>query len=305
MGPTLVIHPGALGDVLLAIPALRALRKRHPDARITLAAQSPVGDLLRALAVIDTSVRFERLGLDRLFVGADLDASIDVLRHAGRVVCWFGARDPAFVRELAAIAPGAIVATPWTSDAIVWEHLLATIGEDRDGADRTPVRVPPSVVADGRRALAAAGWDGAAPLVVVHPGAGGVAKRWSIDGYADVLADIRSRFRVALVVHEGPADREPAQALVARLDPPVGKLDNPPLPVLAGALAHARAFLGNDSGVSHLAAAAGAPSVVVATPEARAWAPWSPSVRPVIVSTRDLVRGDVARVATAVEDLLG
>jgi ADP-heptose:LPS heptosyltransferase len=51
MGQTLVIHPGPLGDVLLAIPALRALRKRH-GAGLILAAQTRIGDLLHVLGVV-------------------------------------------------------------------------------------------------------------------------------------------------------------------------------------------------------------------------------------------------------------
>lgn len=304
MGRTLVIHPGALGDVLLAIPALRAIVHRDAGAEIILAAQSPVGDLLHALGVVGARVRFDLLGLDRLFVDEPLEAPASLLVRADHVVSWFGARDPTFAKQLAEIVPSAIVAAPWTPDTIVWQHLLATVGHVPDEADRRPVRVPDDLVVAGRRALESAGWDGHSPLVVAHPGAGGAAKRWSPEGYAIVLDEIRARAGTAVVVHEGPADRDPAGAVLSRLDPPVRTLDNPTLQVLAGALAHARVYIGNDSGVSHLAAAVGTPSVVLFTRETHAWVPWCERARVVIVSTPDLVRADIAAVTAALSGLL-
>src|SRR5205085_10955137 len=80
---TLAIHPGALGDVLLAVPALRALRARGP---VTLAAQPRLAALLRALDVVDAAVAFDGLALDALFV--DAAARTPRLPPAARVVSW-------------------------------------------------------------------------------------------------------------------------------------------------------------------------------------------------------------------------
>jgi ADP-heptose:LPS heptosyltransferase len=81
-----------------------------------------------------------------------------------------------------------------------------------------------------------------------------------------------------VLVHQGPADAEAAAGLRARLGEAAILLREPELPRLAGVLAAARAYLGGDSGVSHLAAAVGAPSVVLFPPATRRrWAPWSPT----------------------------
>jgi ADP-heptose:LPS heptosyltransferase len=299
---TLVVHPGPLGDVLLAVPALRALRRRFAGDRLVLAAQSPVGTLVETLRVADARVRFERLGLDTLFVEGPLDARTHPLRESTRVVCWFGAQDATFVQRLTALAPGAIVARPWVPDRLVWQHLLATIGERAEGADRQPVHVPAALADEGRRVLKAAGWDGGTPLVVLHPGASGAGKRWPVDAFAAVLERVGDR--VAVMIHEGPSDAEPARALSARLGARVRVLDNPTLPVLAAALSHAHAFLGSDSGVSHLAASVGTPSVVLFTPALRTWAPWSPCARAVIVSTTCVEPDDVNAAAGALAQAL-
>src|SRR4030095_6463368 len=64
---TLAVHPGALGDVLLAVPALRALRA-GAGGPLVVAAQPRIGALLEALEVVDGHVGFEALGLDALVV---------------------------------------------------------------------------------------------------------------------------------------------------------------------------------------------------------------------------------------------
>jgi ADP-heptose:LPS heptosyltransferase len=303
VGQTFVIHPGPLGDVLLSIPALRALRRRH-GAGLMLAAQTNVGELLHVLGAVDVRVRFELLGLDRLLVDASIEAPAEMLSHADQLVCWFGSRDPTFARRLVELVPGAIVAPPWRPDVPVWEHLLATIGEDPAAADREPVGVPARIVPEGRHALIAAGWDGEAPLLVVHPGASGSVKRWPVDGYAQVLTAVRARCPVAIVLHEGPSDREPVRALRQRLAPPVAVLDNPTLPVLAGALGHARAFVGNDSGVSHLAAAVGTRSLVLTSSGMQAWAPWSRRASVTLVSTNTVYPADLETVTAGLSKLL-
>jgi heptosyltransferase III len=311
MARTLVIHPGALGDVLLAIPALRALRRRggagEGRCEVVLAAQSHVGELLHALGEVDACVRFDALGLEALFVDAPPPSRAPRLGGAERVVSWFGARDPDFGRRLRELVPRAVVAPTVSGTGTVWEHLLATArgaiggrggnaGERESGpALHAPAALSPGLAAAGRHALGAAGWDARTPLVVVHPGAGGPDKRWPVERFAQVLAPLEGRFTVA--VHEGPADAAAAAALRARLRHGAIHLDNPALPVLAGALAHAGAYIGNDSGVSHLAAAVGVRSVVLFRPDLLGWVPWSPAAE--VVVTAEPVRHDVAAAAAA------
>lgn len=270
----LAIHPGALGDVLLAVPALRALRASAPGP-LALAAQPRIAGLLAALGVVDEGLRFETLRLDALFAGDGPPAAR--VAAAARVVCWFGARDPDFVRRLRTVSPGAVVAPSVGEGRPVWEHLLDTTGAS-PGDWCAPVRVPAALQAAGRAALAAAGWDGAAPVLLVHPGAGGLAKRWPVDALAAVVEGLAARHGLTVVAHEGPADAQAAGALRARLRVAPLTLREPELPALAGALAAATLFLGSDSGVGHLAAAVGAPAVVLFAEANLRWRPWSAAV---------------------------
>ncbi len=291
MSRALAIHPGALGDVLLAVPALRALRKRH--GTVMLAAQPRIGDLLLVLGIVDDACAVDRLGLDALFVD---DAARVRLPDVVRIVCWLGARDSAFTRRLSAQAPSVTVA-PSVGDGVVWEHLLRTAVPDaRAGVD--PVVVPAALRAAGRDLLEKAGWDGKSRVLIVHPGAGSTAKRWPVDGFASAVDAVAADRRLTVVVHQGPADAEPVAALVRKLTAPV-VLEEPSLPALAGALAHAAAYVGNDSGVSHLAGTVGVLAVVLFVATNVRWCPWSATVRPVTVEATRVRSEDAAAVVGA------
>lgn len=291
--------------MLLSVPALRAIKHRRPGAPLTLAAQPRIGALLQALDLVDRAVALDALGLGPFFSG-EARAPAAALRAATAIVSWFGSRDPDFVRRLRDLVPDTIVAPSTVTGRPVWEHLVATLGASPSEADRwrEPVPVPPRLVEEGRRSLHEAGWDGRTPLLLVHPGAGGVAKRWPSEGFRVVLEELALRMRLAVVLHQGPADAEPVAALCAALAGRCLRLMEPPLLALVGILACSTAYLGNDSGVSHLAASLGVPSVVLFTASKLHWRPWAPRAEPLLVDTSTLDPADYARVVGALAGLL-
>jgi heptosyltransferase III len=297
-GAQLAVHPGALGDVLLAVPALRALRATSP-APLVLAAQPRIGALLEALGVVDGHVAFDALGLDALFV-EDGD-SVPRLPAVERVVCWFGARDPIFVRRLTHCVPDAVVAPSVVAGACVWEHLLHTVGAPA-GSWCAPIQVSETLHAQGAAALAATGFDGPPPFLFVHPGAGSAAKCWPAEGFARTIATVAARTRMNAYVHQGPADEAATDALRRHIGRGAAWLVDPSLAALAGALARVTVFLGNDSGVSHLAAALGIPSVILFDAGNLAWRPWATQA---VVRTVSLSRVDDADVEAVVADVRG
>jgi ADP-heptose:LPS heptosyltransferase len=139
---------------------------------------------------------------------------------------------------------------------------------------------------------------------MLHPGAGGAAKCWAPEGFATVAETLVAVASVDLVVHEGPADREAVGALLARLHGPVSRLVEPSLETLAGALRHVALWIGNDSGVSHLAAAVGAPTLALFAEANVRWRPWRRDAG-VRVVARDASRPDTERVTTDAVTRLG
>jgi ADP-heptose:LPS heptosyltransferase len=305
----LVIHPGALGDVLQAVPALRALRGDAGGRQVSLAAQPRIAQFLAGAGVVDEGLSFDALGLSALFADDPVPPALaERLGGFDRIVSWFGARAPSYGERLIALAPRVILApsAPPESDAAtptVWQHLLATVAPlGAPGALAAPLAIPEEWRGRGREALRAAGLADPRPLLVVHAGAGGQWKRWPVERFAGVIARAAD---CAVLLHEGPADREAVDALERRLDAlgaaaGRGRLIAPELEPLAAVLAGACAYLGGDSGISQLAAAVGAAAVIL-YPEATfvRWAPWGPRARALPASD------DAADVERAAEALAG
>jgi len=296
----LVIHPGALGDVLQTVPALRGLRAVAPAAPITFVGQPRLARLLVELGAAQQARAFDGFGLEALFVDAPAPAAIaETVSRVKYVVSWFGSHDETYRRRLHALVPRALVAAPVPDDDTpVWRHLLGTLaGWDLAIPERVePLRAPPLPADEGPAAAPR-------PQLVVHPGSGGDWKRWPAERFAEVIHALRHRRAFEVLVHQGPADAEAASRLLALLEGNADALLEPELPRLAAVLGGARAYLGGDSGVSHLAATVGAPSVVLFPPATRRrWAPWSPTAVPIELTGTDR---DVERAIEALEGMLG
>jgi heptosyltransferase III len=302
-GGVLVIHPGALGDVLQAVPALRAV---GADARVTFCGQPRLGELLVGAGVVADAASFDGFGLETLFTAepASPELSSRLGRYA-RIVSWFGSRDERFGERLRALAPSSVVAPPLPAGGgTVWEHLLATLGPlSGPGSARVaPLALPAAWRERARSTLDGSGARRGRPLLVVHPGAG---SRWKVvppDLLGRVIASVASGSDVQVLLHTGPADAEAAALLVRAVESPLLMLTSPTLPVLAGVLSLAQAYLGGDSGVSHLAASVGVPAVILFPAATRSqWAPWSPTARPVAMApSADAARSAAAALGDAI-----
>jgi ADP-heptose:LPS heptosyltransferase len=317
----LVIHPGALGDVLQAVPSLRAL---GADTRAAFCGQPRLAALLAGTGVVGTALSFDAFGLEALFTDEPAPPALaERIGAFDRVVSWFGSRDPRYPARLASLVSGpragarsCIVAPPVPLAARpVWRHLLDTLsspGEPApprawpdDPALRQPLAVPAEWRREARVALDRLGIS-RGPALVVHPGAGGHAKLVDPALLATAVERlVRARGTAApgagpleVVIHQGPADREPVERLAALLRWPAAVLREPALPLLAAVLAQAGGYLAGDSGVSHLAAAVGAPSAILMSRDTRArWTPWSATARVVAVDGGDPAAGEVAAAA--------
>lgn len=277
---TLVVHPGALGDVLQAVPALGALsRLGH---RVTVAGQPRLGELLQGSGLVLAATSFDTFGFEALFAeGPPPERLVARLQRFQRVVSWFGAKEDAYRKQLGALVSECIVARPVPDDdspLTVWEHLADTLGP---WGVTLPIELHHLPTAErwriaARSALMAAGADLGRPLLVAHPGAGARWKEAPSARFARALERMAADGGFEVVVHQGPADGRAVDALLAELAAPAVRLVEPSLTELAGAFALAQAYIGSDSGVSHLAACVGTASVIFYPPATlKRWAPWS------------------------------
>jgi len=280
-GRCLVVHPGALGDVLLALPALTHLGALG-FTRV-LAAAPRLGNLVRDGGAVEEAVDLEGLGLHHLFVAGVGSPALAGLQRFDAVVSWLGAGDPEYARRLAIASPRAIVARARPAPGVsthVGAHLLATLAP----LGALPATLPaarleatPAARAWARDWLGSRGL-GPGEVVLLQAGAGSPAKIWPD---APGLARRLEADRVPVVLVAGPADG-PA---LARFGGTAGVGDDRvlrdlPLDRLAALSSLARAFVGNDSGPTHLAAAVGCPTLALFGPTDPAiWRPLGARVR--------------------------
>ncbi|MGH7389235.1 MAG: glycosyltransferase family 9 protein [Candidatus Rokuibacteriota bacterium] len=278
--------PNWLGDTVMAVPALAALRRGLDGAR--LGAAGPWASLLAGQGLADVLVTYPRAWRDRLRA-ADavraLDAATAVLlpnsfEAAAAALYWGARRRVGFAtggrQALLTDAPP----LPAPRRHQVDEYLMLVERLHVAAGERTPrLRRPPPDSSErvaARALLAEAGAEGG-PLVGLHLGAAfGPSKLWPIERMAELARALSARGRTPVLLGAaGDADlaagviaRAPAASLVGR--------DRPAL--LPAVLAEIDAIVCGDTGVGHLAAALGTPVVALFGPtDARLTGPRGPA----------------------------
>jgi len=273
----LVLRALNLGDLLVAVPALRAIRRRWPQHRVVLATDGRLAPIVSLTDTVDELL--PTTGLARLPRGAAGPWLAVNLHGAGpRSNAVLDALRP--LHRIGHKAPG-WDGPPWVEDRPErrrWCRLLAAHGVPADEDDlalRKPQRSP------------------APGAVVVHPGAAYPSRLWPPARYAAVAA-VLARLGHRVVVTGSAAERPVAAEVARRGWLPADSVlaGRTPLATLAALIAEARLLVCADTGVAHLSYAYRTPSVVLFGPvPARRWGP--PGSGPHLALSRDeLRRGD-------------
>ncbi|MBX6749217.1 MAG: glycosyltransferase family 9 protein, partial [Micromonosporaceae bacterium] len=286
----LALRALGLGDLLTAVPALRALRRGFPDAQIVLAAPATLAPLVARIGAVD------RL----LPVPSAVHAPPGPLPAAAQrpaLAVNLHGRGPQSTAALRRLLParlwsyGTPGGPPWRDDEHEvdrWCRLLAWYGcaVDRDDLylDTGPTGADPKAGADPK-----VGTAGAPPRrgpVLVHPGASTVDRRWPADRFAAVARALAER-GYPVRVTAGPAEQDLAARVTAAAGlPATAVAGSMSLDALTDLVASSRLVVCNDTGVAHLATACRTPSVVIFGPQPPSrWGPpangrhrvlWSP-----------------------------
>ncbi len=302
MGKVLVIRGGALGDFVLTLPSIALLRADLPDPRVEVLGYKPYAELAIAAGLADAARSIEHGPLAGFFApGTELDpewsayfAGFDlVVSHLhdpeGHFIANLeraGVRDP--VQALAKVDPA------------TGEHAARQLARALEGIGLFLDDPAPSLRFAG--ANFETELEAARGRVAIHPGSGGAMKNWHLERWIQLGAELG----VPLLLVTGEAEETKREA-VARAWATAGidvlHADSWPLTRLAAALSGCRAFLGHDSGVSHLAAAAGCPCTLLFGPtDPAVWAPANPGVQVVQSPTEaiaDIPYDEVLKAARA------
>ena len=262
----LLIRPGAIGDCILALPALEWLKAEYTEVWVPSAVVPLIRFPDRVRSIAST-------GLDLLELGRDDTGIVETLRGFDSIVSWYGSNRPEFracvegrglpFRFLAALPPD-------ESRMHAADFFLGQVGGT--GAAIPRIEAPPVFERD---------------FAAIHPFSGSPRKNWPLERFQELASGLSMPVRWCA----GPEDPPLPNAV---------HIDN--LYDLAQWLASARLYIGNDSGITHLAAAVGAAVVAIFGPTDPAiWAPRGPRV--------EIVRGPLDSLSTrdvlaAVESIL-
>jgi ADP-heptose:LPS heptosyltransferase len=266
----LVLFPGALGDFVCFLPALEVLSKAE---QIDLLAHSEFADLVSPAVNVGSLERYE---IRRLFVpGAAQEKRLREFFGAySSIFSWMGSGQSAFVRELDSVSQGRAAVFPFQPEQKRMhqaDYYLACAGRSSPETSIPEIPLKPDALAWCEDYWHEHSLDGK-QVIALAPGSGSLQKNWPASSFRAVAEWWRRRRGGAVMVLLGPVEEETGDyTALWRGGVRVCGLN---LGQLAALLARSDLYLGNDSGVSHLAAAVGVVSLVLFGPSSvDQWAP--------------------------------
>jgi len=284
----LVVRLRSIGDTVLATPSLFALKRFLPDAEVDILVEDWVAPLLLDHPHVDNVIELERGGVAaRMAVARQLRAArYDVVYnlHGGTTATFLtratGARHRVgfktyqYAKLHTELVPSPLLLWGQQKTHSVEQQLTLLGWTGVPVTDRPPTRlgIAPEAAASVEQQLAAAGLaDG--KIALIHPAAAFATKRWATQNFARV-AEYLSERGFAPVAIAAPHESEILNELVSEARVGILSLDLS-LPEVTALAARSQLFVGNDSGIAHIAAAAGTPSVVIfGSSNVAHWRPW-------------------------------
>jgi heptosyltransferase III len=293
MNRILLIRGGAIGDFVLTLPTLKALRDANAGAQIEILGYKHIAELAHNRFYANQVRSIEYAPLSRFFA-RDSEPSSELAEYFATfdlIITYLYDPDKIFENNLRRCGVRKIVRGPPKIDT--YGHAARQLAEPIEAlglkVDDLGARFYPS--AEDREFARDFLRDCRPPIVAFHPGSGSEKKNWSLQNWIELgnyllSADDSSRsgperFRGrSLIVVSGEADAAQVAQLECKWkDRPVRFAKNLPLAHLATVLEHS-IFVGHDSGISHLAAAAGANCILLFGPtDPDVWAPRNENVQ--------------------------
>ncbi len=293
----LLVRLRSIGDTVLSTPSLYALRRFLPNAQIDILVEDWVAPVLDDHPHVDNVVVLERAGMiSRARAARQIRSTgYDVVYnlHGGTTATFLtratGARHRvglksyqyAHLHNHQAPSPLVVWGQPKTHSVeqqltlLGWTGVPVTdrprthLAISRKAADAVHHRLVESEIEDAKIAL-------------IHPATAFVTKQWATEKFARVAESLAER-GFAPVAVGAPQDREILKSLLAQAAVPIVSLDLS-LPEVSALAARSQIFVGNDSGIAHIAAAVGTPSVVIfGSSNVAHWRPWNKAAAEVVL----------------------
>jgi heptosyltransferase-3 len=280
----LVIRGGAIGDFILTLPAIRLLRENIPNAYIEVLGYKPIIELAIAASVADETRSLEHASMARLFAPQAPAEGVlaDYFRSFNLIISYLYDPDGHFRGNMERMGVKTFLACPHRVE-VGKGHAAEQLAKPLESlAMYLDDPAPRIAVAEPEPPASHAPSD--CPIVALHPGSGSLKKNLPVEHWIAAGRALSTAFplvRLALITGEAEHER----GITARLREGWQGLeylhwDQCPLTTLAGHFCRTEAFLGHDSGISHLAAACGVPCLLFFGPtDPLTWAPRNAGVQ--------------------------
>ncbi|MDB6066079.1 MAG: hypothetical protein JWR26_2287 [Pedosphaera sp.] len=258
----LVIRGGAIGDFILTLPVLAALGREFPESQVEVLGYPHIAQLAVAGGLAKRVQSIEAQSLAGFFArNGDLaEDLVDYFSEFDLIISYLYDPDEIFKTNVARCSRGQFISGPYRPDESQSIHATEVFLKPLEKlaifeADAIPelkiAKAFETTVNSGR-------W------LAVHPGSGSENKNWPESKWQELLTHLMQSTTLNLLVAGGEAERGKLERLTSSLPATRIKLmQSAPLSELAGWLASCTAFIGHDSGISHLAAAVGVRSLIL------------------------------------------
>jgi heptosyltransferase-2 len=305
MNRILVIRGGAIGDFILTLPALKVLRDAYSDAHIEILGYKHIAVLAenRFYAQAVRSIEYSALSS---FFAKNSEPSLELASYFESfdlVISYLYDPDRIFEVNLRRCGADELIQGP--AQVNHHEHAARQLARPLEEVglfiSDFAAKLYPSV--EDRRVAETFLGNCAQPIIALHPGSGSGRKNWPLENwiaFGNYLLHFED-FPGSLLIISGEADEERTRQLqTVWKDDRVRFAKNLPLPELAALLENA-VFVGHDSGISHLAAAAGARCILLfGSTDPDVWAPRNENVRVLRARNGNVDSIGVAEVESAV-----
>jgi lipopolysaccharide heptosyltransferase II len=293
----LVVRLRSIGDTVLTTPALIALRRFLPDARIDVLLEDWVAPVLEGFDAVDNILTVKRGDTkDRLRAMYDLrrrgyDVAFNL--HGGATAGFFTFASRAkyrvgfdnyrnrFFYNILAPSASEFWRQEKTHSAEQQLALLGWTGVPVADRPKTRLTVKPELEDFAARIFRQYEIDEDYPFALIHPASVFATKQWAVENFAAVVQHLYDRGIISVAV--GTKDDLPTLMDLFNTSPLAVLLHDKTLPEITAMAAKAKVFVGNDSGIAHIAVAVKTPSVVIfGSSNVEHWRPWSDAPHEVV-----------------------
>jgi ADP-heptose:LPS heptosyltransferase len=281
----LVIHQGALGDFILALPVLSALRRAFPEARPVMMGYPRILQLAEERFYAKEIFSIDQKGMATFFVRQGLlDRTLSQFFSAFELIVVFGKDGKGtLIGNLKRVCQGRVLhinpLPNWDEGVHLSDHLLKQLTRYGISPSETYPRLH---LRESDREWGKDFWmeRGLSPeerskVIILHPGSGSRKKLWPLRNVLDLFRHLQAQLGGKFLIVLGPAEgREVQQAFEELTSPHLILAKGLSLVQLASVMEGCRLFIGNDSGISHMAVALGLPTLAIFGPtDHRVWSP--------------------------------